>query len=142
MFAALHARYGQSEGTQLFTCTVGRKPSAASYYLSDHERVLELLTSMRMQSAGSKKFHSVGGNLVQLDKQSSGEGSGRGGKLGSIASGAGLSGGLLGGGVSTNLSRSSIREGSSTDLEKHASLPPAASANAPAKLGERVRRNS
>lgn len=141
MFAALHARYGQADGTQLFTCTVGRKPSAASFYLSDHERVLELLTSMRMQSAGSKKFHSVGGNMVQLDKAPLEGAYARGGKLSSIPSGVGLGGGLLGGGLSANLSRSSIREGSASDLTLQADSSWGRGGTT-AKTGERARRNS
>lgn len=63
MFSALSTRYAASEETALFTCTVGRKPSTASFYLSDHERVVELLSSMRMQSAGVARFHSVSANL-------------------------------------------------------------------------------
>eukprot|EP00826_Nyctotherus_ovalis_P010990 TRINITY_DN1286_c0_g1_i12.p1 TRINITY_DN1286_c0_g1~~TRINITY_DN1286_c0_g1_i12.p1 ORF type:complete len:102 (+),score=30.49 TRINITY_DN1286_c0_g1_i12:24-308(+) len=31
---------------QLFTCTVGRKPSHASYYVNDYKDVLMLLSSM------------------------------------------------------------------------------------------------
>jgi len=83
MFSALHQRYGaSSEHPAVFTCTVGRKPSAARFYLPDHERVVELLSSMSMQSAGMAKFHSVAGNLAGL------------GGGGGVAMGSSMAGGL------------------------------------------------
>ncbi|KAJ1637311.1 hypothetical protein T492DRAFT_315503 [Pavlovales sp. CCMP2436] len=91
----------QETGLQLFTCTVGRKPSTAQFYLPDHERVVELLMSMRLQSAGRAKYFSVAGDLKNLSSMGEQVGGG-GGSIGGRASNSSLAGmGSLGEGRSS-----------------------------------------
>ena len=55
MFTALHQALGKSN-PQLFTVTVGRKPSEAQRYLEDHREVvelLELLSSIGFRAPGT-----------------------------------------------------------------------------------------
>ena len=75
MFEALHSRLGGGHSTPLptsprglsagqpsahvFCATVGRKPSAAPYYVNDHEEVLELLQSLRLHSTRSNRNRSL-----------------------------------------------------------------------------------
>mmetsp|Transcript_16297 Transcript_16297/g.48310 ORF Transcript_16297/g.48310 Transcript_16297/m.48310 type:complete len:1006 (-) Transcript_16297:237-3254(-) len=68
MFAALQKRKdaaagrgGAAPGHDLFTATVGRKPSDASAYLADHADVVELLGMLSgVGSSRSKRFASAG----------------------------------------------------------------------------------
>ena len=62
MFQALHHRFGASpEHLNLWTCTVGRKPSDAAQYLGDHNDVVELLKMLStLSGAGRKRFQSMG----------------------------------------------------------------------------------
>lgn len=118
MFAALQARYGSSgaDGVQLFTCTVGRKPSCAQFYLPDYERVLELLSSMRMQSAGKARFHSVAGGLASMALDGGGGGGGGfGGGLSGSVSGNHVGGFGGGGGGRALAGLAGVSEGSGAD---------------------------
>eukprot|EP00316_Scyphosphaera_apsteinii_P000273 CAMPEP_0119325226 /NCGR_PEP_ID=MMETSP1333-20130426/65276_1 /TAXON_ID=418940 /ORGANISM="Scyphosphaera apsteinii, Strain RCC1455" /LENGTH=1012 /DNA_ID=CAMNT_0007333143 /DNA_START=95 /DNA_END=3133 /DNA_ORIENTATION=- len=56
MFSALHSKFGQKPtDLELFTATVGRKPSDASAFLSDHHDVTELLKMLSALNASKKK---------------------------------------------------------------------------------------
>ena len=59
---ALHHRLGaKPEHLDLWTCTVGRKPSDAAAYLGDHNDVVELLKMLStLSGAKSKRFASMG----------------------------------------------------------------------------------
>mmetsp|Transcript_8817 Transcript_8817/g.20589 ORF Transcript_8817/g.20589 Transcript_8817/m.20589 type:complete len:1206 (+) Transcript_8817:157-3774(+) len=75
MFETLNARYGLASSssasspkrqhgalhaqTHVFCATVGRKPSAAQYYVNDHEEVIELLQSLRLHSTRSNRNRSL-----------------------------------------------------------------------------------
>lgn len=71
MFEALNSRFGGTAGaptsprgllhghTHVFCATVGRKPSAAPFYMNDHEEVLELLQSLRLHSTRSNRNRSL-----------------------------------------------------------------------------------
>ena len=69
MFSALHERFGSagtfgpttsSAGPSIFTTVVGRKPSAAQYYLNDPDEVLELCQSLRLHSTRANRNRSMG----------------------------------------------------------------------------------
>ena len=47
-----------SSNLEMFTCTVGKKPSAAANYLHDVDEVEDLLDSLVKMSGRDKKFHS------------------------------------------------------------------------------------
>merc|ERR1719478_265130 len=68
MFQALHSKFGtQPADLDLFTVTVGRKPSEAQSYLGDHSEVVELLKMLSsIGNAKSKRFASMG-DLVKLN---------------------------------------------------------------------------
>ena len=76
MFEALHSKFGMHPADlDLFTVTVGRKPSKAQVYLGDHTEVVELLKMLSsIGSAKQRKFASMG-DLVKLDISESGPGS-------------------------------------------------------------------
>ena len=69
MFQALHSKFGMHPAEMdLFTVTVGRKPSKAQAYLGDHTEVVELLKMLSsVGNAKSKRFASMG-DLVKLDE--------------------------------------------------------------------------
>ena len=53
MFQALHSKLGvRPENVELFTVTVGRKPSKAQAYLGDHTEVVELLKMLSFRQRG------------------------------------------------------------------------------------------
>ena len=64
MFAALQARFGELGGTPgapaVFTTVVGRKPSAAHYFLNDSDEVLGLCQSLRLHSTRANRNRSMG----------------------------------------------------------------------------------
>lgn len=83
MFEALGARLGGSAPSpttpprppvhahaHVFCATVGRKPSAAPFYVNDHEEVLELLQSLRLHSTRSNRNRS----LTDLNRLAAGGG--------------------------------------------------------------------
>ncbi|KAL1510997.1 hypothetical protein AB1Y20_005822 [Prymnesium parvum] len=56
MFSALHSKFGQRPtDLDLFTVTVGRKPSEACSYLTDHNEVVELLKMVGSLHTGRSK---------------------------------------------------------------------------------------
>jgi hypothetical protein len=80
MFAALNQRFGlgghagavpasplpraqalahHAAASHVFCATVGRKPSAAQYYVNDNDEVLELLQSLRLHSTRSNRNRSL-----------------------------------------------------------------------------------
>jgi len=63
MFSALQERFGsnrQAHGPAVFTAVVGRKPSAAHYFLNDPDEVLELCSSLRLHSTRANRNRSMG----------------------------------------------------------------------------------
>ena len=63
MFSALQERFGampQGGATSVFTTVVGRKPSAAHYFLNDPDEVLELCQSLRLHSTRANRNRSMG----------------------------------------------------------------------------------
>ena len=63
MFQALQARFGSGgppRGPTVFTTVVGRKPSAAQYFLNDTDEVLELCQSLRLHSTRANRNRSMG----------------------------------------------------------------------------------
>jgi len=63
MFGALQARFGHSgppHSPAIFTTVVGRKPSAAHYFLNDSDEVLELCQSLRLHSTRANRNRSMG----------------------------------------------------------------------------------
>ena len=61
MFDALQARFGSAvNGPAVFTTVVGRKPSAAHYFLNDSDEVLELCQSLRLHSTRANRNRSMG----------------------------------------------------------------------------------
>ena len=61
MFSALQARFhDQPNGPAVFTTVVGRKPSAAHYFLNDNDEVLELCASLRLHSTRANRNRSMG----------------------------------------------------------------------------------
>jgi hypothetical protein len=63
MFSALQERFGSSQsgsGPVVYTTVVGRKPSAANYYLNDPDEVLELCQSLRHHSTRANRNKSMG----------------------------------------------------------------------------------
>ena len=100
MFSALQSRFGSSSqggGPSVFTTVVGRKPSAANYYLNDPDEVLELCQSLRLHSTRANRNRSMG-DLQRLHSDrswtvgkprgASGGGAGPGGGAGAGAMGA------------------------------------------------------
>ena len=87
MFQALHSKFGTAPpDMDLFTATVGRKPSEAQAYLGDHTDVVELLKMLSsVGNAKSKKFMSMG-DLVKLDTPESTADSLQGGKAAGASS--------------------------------------------------------
>ena len=84
MFSALHSKFGQRPADlDLFTVTVGRKPSEASSYLTDHTDVVELLKMVgSMHANKQKRLGGAAGGSVSLNDMSTlddalGMGSGR-----------------------------------------------------------------
>jgi len=72
MFQALQSKLGAraNDNVDLFTVTVGRKPSQAGVYLGDYTDVVELLKMLSsVGNAKSKKFASMG-DLVKLGTES------------------------------------------------------------------------
>ena len=68
MFQALQEALGTSTShSDLFTCTVGRKPSSASAYLGDHSDVVELLKMLASLSATKRKAHASAGDLTKVE---------------------------------------------------------------------------
>jgi len=68
MFQALQDALGTSAShSDLFTCTVGRKPSSASAYLGDHSDVVELLKMLSSLSATKRKAHASAGDLTKVE---------------------------------------------------------------------------
>jgi len=59
MFQALNSRFGEGPSPSLFTAVVGRKPSAAKYYLNDPDEVLELCQSLRLHSTRANRNRST-----------------------------------------------------------------------------------
>ena len=81
MFQALQDALGTSTShSDLFTCTVGRKPSSASAYLGDHSDVVELLKMLASLSATKRKAHASAGDLTKVELSFGGQG--LGGKAG------------------------------------------------------------
>jgi len=82
MFSSLHAKFGQRPADlDLFTVTVGRKPSEASSYLTDHTDVVELLKMVgTIQGNKSKRLGGQSGAMSHND-MSSLEGMGMSGSL-------------------------------------------------------------
>jgi len=73
MFSALQERYGstpQGHGPAVFTTVVGRKPSAAHYFLNDPDEVLELCQSLRLHSTRANRNRSMG-DLERLQSERS-----------------------------------------------------------------------
>ena len=70
MFEALHSKFGMHPADlDLFTVTVGRKPSKAQVYLGDHTEVVELLKMLASIGNGqSKRFASMG-DLTNLNSE-------------------------------------------------------------------------
>lgn len=64
MFSALQQRFGdstsQASTPSVFTTVVGRKPSAANYFLNDPHEVLELCQSLRLHSTRANRNRSMG----------------------------------------------------------------------------------
>ena len=63
MFQALQSRFGgsaQPHAPAVFTTVVGRKPSAAHYFLNDADEVLELCQSLRLHSTRANRNRSMG----------------------------------------------------------------------------------
>jgi len=67
MFQALHDRFNltnagatpQAGAPAVFTVVVGQKPSAAQYFLNDHEEVVELCQSLRLHSTRANRNRSL-----------------------------------------------------------------------------------
>jgi len=63
MFSALQARFGDGgppQGPAIFTTVVGRKPSAAHFFVNDSDEVLELCQSLRLHSTRANRNRSMG----------------------------------------------------------------------------------
>ena len=90
MFHALHSKFGvKPTDVELFTVTVGRKPSKAQAYLGDHTEVVELLKMLSsIGNSKSKRFASMG-DLVTLNPNDPGaadaQGGGGGGRGGGVS---------------------------------------------------------
>ena len=63
MFQALAERFNSSStqvgAPAVYTVVVGQKPSAAQYFVNDHEEVLELCQSLRLHSTRSNRNRSM-----------------------------------------------------------------------------------
>jgi len=73
MFSSLHAKFGQKPADlDLFTVTVGRKPSEASSYLADHNDVVELLKMLGSinTAKGGKRMGGMAGTMSLNDMSS------------------------------------------------------------------------
>ena len=64
MFQALAERFNSSStrvgAPAVYTVVVGQKPSAAQYFVNDHEEVLELCQSLRLHSTRANRNRSMG----------------------------------------------------------------------------------
>lgn len=79
MFQGLQGVFGASPANvELFSVTVGRKPSSADSYLGDHSEVVELLKMLASLAQGKRKPHSSMGDLTTLELQYGGGGGGGG----------------------------------------------------------------
>jgi len=78
MFSALHNKFGQRPAdVDLYTATVGRKPSCATAYMGDHTDVVELLKMLSsLNNSQNKRFASMG-DLTSLEHSFGGVDGGR-----------------------------------------------------------------
>ena len=79
-------------GPSVFTVVVGRKPSAANYFLNDPDEVLELCQSLRLHSTRANRNRSMG----DLQSMHGGGSRQRGGLASSVWVGSGGSHGAAG----------------------------------------------
>ncbi len=67
MFTALHNKFGRVPADmELFTATVGRKPSGASSYLGDHHDVVELLKMLAATGSNKNKRYMSMNDITKL----------------------------------------------------------------------------
>lgn len=102
MFQALAERFSsfssnsqQAGAPAVFTVVVGQKPSAAQYFVNDHEEVVELCQSLRLHSTRANRNRSLN-DLQSHANKGIWSGGGRGGASGSpnaLPSGGGVGGG-------------------------------------------------
>ena len=93
MFQALAERFNSSSAQvgapAVYTVVVGQKPSAAQYFVNDHEEVVELCQSLRLHSTRANRNRSLNDLQSHSNKGLWGSPSGSGGRGGGAPPGSG-----------------------------------------------------
>jgi len=135
MFQALAERFNSSStqvgAPAVYTVVVGQKPSAAQYFVNDHEEVLELCQSLRLHSTRANRNRSLNDLQSHSSKGLWGSPSGSAGRGGGTPPGSGGAPPGSGGAVRMGpLARSLDAQGSSSLVHAHLSSAAAYSAAA------------
>ena len=124
-------RAAQAGAPAVFTVVVGQKPSAAQYFVNDHEEVVELCQSLRLHSTRANRNRSLNDLQSHSSKGLWGSPSGSAGRGGGTPPGSGGAPPGSGGAVRMGpLARSLDAQGSSSLVHAHLSSAAAYSAAA------------